>query len=292
VERHAVTEHDLTKTNYRDWSLSNPDYYRAIAAAFSFAAQEYDFTIFRNFINAWIRQRSIDEVLRLANPDDDVLEIGCGTGAEAIKIVRKVSRVIATDIAEGMLEILQRKLQAKKLSHKILPFRARASEISQIMQFIGEAKIRVAYSFNGALNCEPKIEKFVAELSTVLAPDGYFVCSVLNTLCLTESLSQAIRLRFQRMAPRKIQPTMRLAGGQLTPCVCYSPSTFERLFSRHFTLKRFMALPALLPPPYLNDFYLKFRKVASWVERAEPFLAAHLPLNRWGDQTLFVFQKR
>ena len=60
-------------------------YYSAVSEAFDSASEEYDFTIRQNFINVWIRNRSIKEILSLTKPDDVLLEIGCGTGVEALQ---------------------------------------------------------------------------------------------------------------------------------------------------------------------------------------------------------------
>lgn len=278
-------------TDYAEWQQVNPDYYEGIADAFSTASQEYDFTIFRNFINAWIRKRSVDEVLKIARPEDIVVEIGCGTGAEAIEIAKNVSGVIATDISKGMIDLVTKKVRARKLSHKIFPFHVKASEISRVAHLIPRGRVRLAYSFNGALNCEPRIQKFVEELSSILEPGGCFVCSVVNSLCFSEALAFAIALQFRRMAPRKQQPMMLYAGGRKVPCLGYSPASLAKIFSPDFKLKRFIALPAILPPPYLNDLYVKFRGIGSLFERLEPLLSSHPPFNQWGDQTLCVFQK-
>jgi len=50
-------------------------------------------------------------------------------------------------------------------------------------------------------------------------------------------------------------------------------------------------LPSLLPPAYLSDYYVKLKLITGIIERLETVLSGHFPLNRLGDQTLYVFKK-
>jgi len=183
-------------------------YFATVEKAFDSASEEYDFTISHNFINTWIRKRSIKELFRLVKPDDVLLEIGCGTGAEAIQISKNVRQIIATDISQGMLNLLRQKIGAKKLEN-ILPAQARAATISSIAPLFDGGKVRIAYSFNGALNLEPDIEKFPLELSKVVDGGGYFVCSVRNIFCLSETIAHAAVLQLDKICLLYTSPSPR-----------------------------------------------------------------------------------
>ena len=290
-KRAAVRGEGEVATTLTEWQAKNTNYYSGVSSAFDSAAEEYDFTISNNYINTWIREKSIRELLNLTHPDDILLEIGCGTGAEAIIIARSVSRVVATDISRQMLNLLTTKIHAKRLEGKIIPVLASAAEISKINEVLDGRKPRVAYSFNGALNCEPRLTDFVHGLHSVLADDGYFVCTLRNSLCLSEAISHAAVLQFDRMAPRRTQPIMVSVGGMDIPSVYYSPSTFSQLFSGKFKLEKLIGLPSILPPAYLSDYAVKFKRISGVLEKFETALSAHFPLNRLGDQTLYVFRK-
>jgi len=280
-----------SKTTLEDWKRSRVDYYTDVAAAFDSASEEYDYTISRNFINTWIRQRSIEVLKGYARPDDIALEIGCGTGAEAVQVSRFVKRLVAIDVSQSMIDLLSAKVNARGLVGKVVPFALAAAEVSKIRKLMGEQKFRLAYSFNGALNCEPRIADFVEALFSLLEPGGIFVCSIRNTLCLSEVISHAMVLQFDRANPRKHQPIMVSVGGKDIPSTYYSPGSFLKFFKPLFKPTEIIALPALLPPAYLNDYYLKFRNVTTLFERLDTLLSSHFPLNRTGDQTLFVFSK-
>ncbi len=266
-------------------------YYDAVARAFDSAAEEYDFTISHNYINTWIRRRSIEVLLSRVEPDDFLLEVGCGTGAESVEIARHVRGLIALDISQAMVELLSAKVRARGLEGRILPLRLAASDLPKVRSVLAGRKIRVAYSFNGALNCEPRISEFVSHLADLLEPGGTFICSVRNTLCLTEAFAHAAVLQYARMSPRKRQPTMVSVGGRDIPSSYYSTRDFAEIFGERFKTEEMIALPGLLPPAYLNDYYLRLGSLTNIVERLDRVLSRVFPLNRYGDQTLFVFRK-
>jgi ubiquinone/menaquinone biosynthesis C-methylase UbiE len=289
--RNAARGEMDAQLDFESWKTKGNNYFSTVQEAFDSASEEYDFTISHNFINTWIRKRSVREILQLVKPSDTLLEIGCGTGAEAIQISRNVRQIIATDISPGMLNLLRQKINAKKLEN-ILPVQARAANISTIAPLVDGNKVRIAYSFNGALNLEPDIDRFPLELSRILDSAGYFVCSVRNIFCLSETLAHAAVLQMDKIAPRRKQPTMVSVGGIDIPAFYYSTSFMSRLFKPQFRLRKLVGLPAFLPPAYLNDYCIRFRPVTSVLEGLETILAKRFPFNRLSDQTLFVFQRR
>jgi SAM-dependent methyltransferase len=289
--RGPIRGESQTFLNFHQWRDERNDYYKSVREAFDSASEEYDFTIGHNYINTWIRKRSINELVRITKKDDTLLEIGCGTGAEAIQVSKHVKGIIATDISDNMLEILKRKVRAKKLDRRIIPARSGAAEISTVRHLLPNGKVRVAYSFNGALNCEPRISRVPSELASIIEENGYFFCSIRNTLCLAEALAHTVALQFDKTALRKNQPTMVSVGGRDIPSYYFSPSSFVKVFKPFFTIKKIVGLPALLPPAYLNDYYLRTGLAKKLLEKLEHGLGSHFPLNRFGDQTLFVFQK-
>jgi SAM-dependent methyltransferase len=273
------------------WKKKGRNYYSTVSEAFDSASDEYDFTIRQNFINVWIRNRSIKELMSIIRPNDTLLEVGCGTGVEAIEISRQVRGIVATDISSKMLSILDRKIMVRNLTGKIEPVRLGAWEIRGAGKYLPKGKVRVAYSFNGALNCEPRIREFPAELWKIMEPGGLFLCSIRNTFCLSESITHAAVLQLDRMAPRKKQPVMVSVGGVDIPSYYYAPGGFAKLFEPYFKSRKMIGLPGLMPPAYLSSFYVKLRRALFFLESAERAFASHYPVNRLGDQTLILFER-
>ena len=291
VRRGAVSGESDTKMDYVGWKSAERDYYGDVAAAFDSASEEYDFTISHNFINTWIRRRFLEILGKYLRETDVALEIGCGTGTETIQVAKQVRSVVACDISENMVSLLRAKIRARK-STNILPLKIGASEVSLAAPYLEGGRANIAYSLNGALNCEPRLDTFVKGLDDLLFPGGYFVCSVRNTLCLSEVVIHAFLFQFGKAMPRVKQPTMVSVGGQDIPATYYSASAFASRFSPLFELREMVALPAFLPPAYLSSYYVKLRPAFSPIEALERSLAGRAPFNRLGDQTLYVFQRK
>lgn len=278
-------------TDFDEWKKNNNNYYRGISEAFDSASEEYDFTINSNRINRWIRKRSIDLILKYVNKNSILLEIGCGTGEEAIKIVSHVKKIVATDISCKMIELLNLKIKGRSLQDKIVPIRVAASGIAELANLFLMDKFDLAYSLNGALNCELKINLFPKSLSGLIKPNGYFICSIRNSVCASEMLSHLFAFQFDKCTPRKKQPMMVSVGGKDIPAFYYKPEEFARFFKPWFEVRRIIALPAIIPPAYLSEYFVKLGPIARIAEKLDSFISEIPLMNLLGDQTLFVFQK-
>jgi hypothetical protein len=80
-------------------------------------------------------------------------------------------------------------------------------------------------------------------------------------------------------------------GGKDIPSTYYSAMRFAEMFEPKFRVRKMVALPAILPPAYLNDYYLRIRETIPLLERLDSIVSSRFPFRLWGDQTLFVFQR-
>ena len=62
THRGGIRGEGEVKLDFQAWKAQGIDYRGAVSDAFDSASEEYDFTIGGNFINVWIRERSIKEL--------------------------------------------------------------------------------------------------------------------------------------------------------------------------------------------------------------------------------------
>src|SRR5438552_1940523 len=79
------------------------------AQAFDEAANRYDADAAANPMMRWLRRESLRRLLKSFKPGDFVLEIGCGTGDEALALARRGVRMLATDASDEMIKVVRRK---------------------------------------------------------------------------------------------------------------------------------------------------------------------------------------
>ncbi len=84
--------------------------------AFDAAATSYDADFTETQLARWLRETVQAHLAAAFGPGDHVLELGCGTGEDAIWLARRGVRVTATDVSQSMLDVAQHKAAAAGLS--------------------------------------------------------------------------------------------------------------------------------------------------------------------------------
>ena len=95
------------------------DKFDTIAEAFSRTAEKYDAFANDHPNQARMRNKVYSHLQRFVPPDSRLLELNAGTGSDAVQLARRGYRIHATDIAAGMLDRLQAKVQTLNLGERI-----------------------------------------------------------------------------------------------------------------------------------------------------------------------------
>ena len=137
-------------------------------------AEKYAATPIRNMA---VYQHTMARTRDYLKPDDDMLEVGCGTGSTALLLAPHVAHITATDVSPAMVAIGQRKAEAQGLSAK------------------------VAFTVAGANSALPHRD------------GGYDVITAFNLLHLVDDLAESLRAIHARLRPggRFISKTACLA---------------------------------------------------------------------------------
>jgi SAM-dependent methyltransferase len=269
------------------------EYYEAVSQAFDQAAATYDDLYATNPIMAWMRRESMAVLAATFPPGGLLLEIGCGTGEEALALGRQGRRVAATDISPALIEIAR----AKDAGRALVTWHVLAAgHLADLIQPYGTAAFDGAYACMGALNCEPSMHQVVAALADLLRPGALFVCSVINRFCAWEIAWGLLHLKpdhaFRRLGKGWIRAGLASSQGSLAvPVRYYSPRSFARMYGPHFQVRTVRALPVLLPPPYLASLVEQHPSLLRRLEWAERTWRERWPFSMMGDHFLMVLQR-
>lgn len=138
-------------------------------------------------------EATLARVASLLSPQDEVLEIGCGTGTTALRLAPGTGRYLATDLSEQMLGIARERQSAQPVPQ--LQF-ARAGA----GQHAGEAgRFDAVLAFN-VLHLVGDLEGALAGVARSLRPGGLLVS---KTPCIAE---------MNRLIPWLALPLMRAIG--------------------------------------------------------------------------------
>ena len=220
----------------------------------------------------------------------DLLDLGCGTGLDAVRMAERGHRILAIDWSPRMVERARGRAAAARLGHRVRTAAIGAHELERIE---GRSLFDGVYSNLGALNCLPELRRVSRECSRLLKPGGRLVFTVIGRWCPWEIAYYSSRADWRRVGvrfARRLTPVRM--NGHTVWTRYWTPSEFRRTFAREFTLVHLRALCLFAPPPYMT--WLKDRHPA-WLEQLWRWdrRAGGWPLLRnLGDHFLIVLARR
>ena len=119
-------------------------------------------------------ERTLDRTRALLKPDDQVLELGCGTGSTALRLAGDVRSYMATDLSAGMIAIAKEKQSASTIP--ALAFQIATAEDS----LLEAGRFNAVLGFN-YLHLVRDVPATLRRIHTLLAPGGLFIS---KTSCL------------------------------------------------------------------------------------------------------------
>jgi SAM-dependent methyltransferase len=255
---------------------------------FDEVASGYDLREADNPIMQLMRRRSLAILESTFSRGATLLDIGCGTGTEAIWMATRGRTLFAVDSSPQMLKVLADRAAAAGLT--VQSRLMRAGELSTLVDERGESSFDGAYSSFGALNTEASLEPSVAALSRLVRPGGRIVLSVMNRWCVTE-MGLLVAGGRAGQALRRSRPSIRVAVGSNFADVTYpSWRQLRRALKPQFRVVSVQALPLLLVPyawPALAAHPRTYRALC----RLDSVLASHPPFAWLGDHLLVVAER-
>ena len=272
-----------------------PDH-RTTSQAFDAVAPDYDavYGPEGNAVMTWLRQESLALLKATFPPGSRLLEIGCGTGDEALHLARRRHTVLATDISPAMAAQTQSKARAAGLAGRVTALAVPAGGLATLRP---RRPFDGAYASFGTLNCEPDLDAVAAALARLLRPGGRFVCSMMARWCPFEVAWFLLHAR-PRAAFRRLRrgwqsmPVAGEAGRQASVAARYlSVGDVARAFGPALVVERTLSLALLLPPPYLDDVFRRHRRLFARLEGWERRLRERWPWRTMGDHVALVLRK-
>lgn len=196
---------------------------------FDVLAHNYDERFSHTRTGQYLRQRTHDRLLRYFRQGQTILEMGCGTGEDALFLAKQGIRVIATDASQAMLQAARHKTRGLTLVDvQPLDLNHLVPDHFADQQFDG------AFANSGVLNCVQDRRHLAGWLHERLAPGAFMMFGIMSPFCLWEIIwyglhgdSQVALRRFKSQVfqpapdslPVKIHyPTIRQITQDFSPC--------------------------------------------------------------------------
>ncbi len=269
---------------------------------FDAAASDYDSDFTTTQLARWLRE-AVWAVLDSAfQPGDRVLELGCGTGEDAVWLARRGVRVVATDASLSMLEVARGKVEAAGVRSKVdllhldlASIDADRSPITDHRSLISDHRppFTGAFSNFGPLNCLADRRALAEALARWIEPGGKVVLVVMGPACPWEIGWHVLHGQPGAAFRRFGQGVAAHVGDGATIPVWYpSPRTLAREFSNGFEVKRVAGIGSVLPPSYLSHLVDRYPSLFSRLAKLDRRVGTTWPATWLNDHYLMVLQRQ
>ncbi|HUX86580.1 MAG TPA: methyltransferase domain-containing protein [Chloroflexota bacterium] len=257
--------------------------------AFDNVAEEYDGPLGNNALIQRMRQQLWASVIGRFPGGARLLDLGCGTGLDAVYLARRGYDVLATDWSPRMVERTQERAAFQGIADRV---EARVLGIQELAQ-LGSEKFDGVYSNLGPLNCVPDLASVADTCADHLNDRGQFVASVIGRVCPWELAYFTARRRPTRAQVRyHLNPVPVSLGVETIWTRYYTPGEFYMHFADRFVLTDYRALSLFLPPPYLVHLYDRLGLFGRLLGYLDDTLAGWPVFRNVGDHFLMVLTRR
>jgi SAM-dependent methyltransferase len=223
-------------------------------------------------------------------PGSRLIDIGCGTGLDAIRMAHLGHQVTAADWSPQMAQRTSDRAASRQLTDRVRTLAVGAHELHRLD---GQGVYDGAYSNLGPLNCVPDLRAVAFECARLLRPGGALVFTVIGRICPWEIAHYLRRGQWVRAKVRFAHGSVPVGMNKRTVWTRYfGPREFYRAFEDHFALAHYRGLCVFAPPPYLTWIRERHSRWYEWLWRMDRRVAGWPFLRNVGDHFLMVMTRR
>ena len=250
-----------------------------IAEAFSRTAGKYDAFAEGHLHLTRMRNKVYANLTRYLTPGARILELNAGSGVDAVHLAQQGYHVHATDIAPGMLDRLQAKVERLGLSDHITIQECSFTHLDQVLG----APFDAIFSDLGGLNCIQDLSPVIQDLPKVLRPGGLVTWVLMPPVCLWE-MAEIIRGNV-RLAFRRFQKsgTRSHLEGLYFDVYYFSPQQALAWFGSDYQLLSLEGLSVITPTAESKNLAKRFPRLYNALAWLDDRLSRRAPWWGWGD---------
>lgn len=233
----------------------------SVALAYDAIAAEYDEYVRGD---AWMRQVLHAHYLRLFRAGDRILDVGCGTGIDAVALAQHGIQVVGMDASSAIVERMRAKVASAGLEARV---EARVLAIQQLEQLRGEPFDGLISAF-ASLSSLPDLAEFADNAARLVRPGGRLVLHMLNRFSLWEWLGAMRRgdLTAVRSVGRLRSRAFTIGGVAVEHFVYSAEEAYRRFFEGRFALRASYGLGALRPPHTVRRLPPRLVATLEWLD--------------------------
>ncbi|MHB8652378.1 MAG: class I SAM-dependent methyltransferase [Terriglobia bacterium] len=230
--------------------------------------------------------RDMDECFRAGQR---ILEINCGTGADAIHLARRGLEVVACDASPEMIRVARRHAEEAGVHPQIEFVPLKTENIFMLgKNFHFDGLI----SNFGGLNCSQDISNIACDLATLLRPGATVLICVFSPLCAWEILWYLMHGKpakaFRRL--RTVAPA-NLEEGKLISVYRHSVRSLKTAFAPYFHFRGRKGVGIAVPPSYVNRLASQYPRGMAVASALDHIISAWPLFRSIADHNLMLFER-
>jgi ubiquinone/menaquinone biosynthesis C-methylase UbiE len=256
-------------------------------ASFDKAATTYDQSFTNTLIGKLQRNLVYKIVLKHLQNTNNILEINCGTGEDAIWLAKKGFGVTATDISTEMISIAESKRNVENLNFI-------QADINTISEQFSDKNFDLIFSNFGGLNCLSKseLDNFISNSTNILSEKGKLILVIMPKNTLWEQLYFMLKGKFKSAFRRKKAKAIANVDGENVLTYYYNPKDVVSLSNTNFELIETKPIGFFIPPSYLEPFFKNKKKLLNSLNWLESKFKDCSFLSKYADHYILILQKK
>jgi ubiquinone/menaquinone biosynthesis C-methylase UbiE len=262
-------------------------------AAFDVLAETYDTGFVESRIGFAQRQMSRKwlQPLLSGKAELQILEINCGTGADAIWLAEQGHKVTATDASPAMIYQAQQKAAVTSLDHQPSFYTCAFDKLYTTFQ---DQQFDIIFSNFAGLNCvsPAAMNKLAKQLHTLLRPGGHFAVVLFGKYCLWDTFYYLLKAQPQRAFSRwsNKRVLVPLTSVIYQPVYYYSARKFTRLQSPLRMIEK-KPVGFFIPPSWLEAYMQQHPRLFQSLVKWEENINGASFFSQMADHSFILFKK-
>ena len=258
------------------------------ARAFDQVAEDFD-ARFGAWLSVAAQRRAVRAALAQSFPvGARLIEIGGGTGEDAIWLAERGREVLMTDASPAMVRVAEAKFAGRApLAATVAPAEA-FERLAAGRKAAAEPLFDGAYSNFAALNCVTDLRPFARGLAELVKPEAPVLLVLFGALCPGEVVVEALRGRpgnmFRRLSRRNVPAQLR---GQAFEVRYHGAAQLRRAMAPWFKVGGRRGLGVFVPPSAAEPWISRHPRLLDMLEALDRVVSR--PLAPLGDHVLYRF---
>jgi ubiquinone/menaquinone biosynthesis C-methylase UbiE len=258
-------------------------------AAFDVLARTYDQAFTRTVVGRAQREAVWRDMDQCFHTGQRVLEINCGTGADAIHLAQRGVEVVACDASPEMTVVARRHAEDAGVQQRIEFVALKTENIFMLgKNFHFDGLI----SNFGGLNCSEDISNIACDLATLLRPGAMALVCVFSPFCAWETIWFLLHGKpgkaFRRF--RAVEQAS-LGEGKMITVYRHSARSLKSAFAPYFHLRRRKGVGISVPPSYMAGLARWFPLGMAAARALDRQISAWPIFRSIADHNLMMFER-